>query len=903
MSVPDRAPAPVPGAGESVKTTCPYCGVGCGIIAAGAEQGGIAIKGDGAHPANFGRLCSKGLALAETIDHEQRLLHPAIDGVRASWDEALSAVADGFGQIIQEHGPDAVAFYVSGQLLTEDYYVANKLMKGFIGSANIDTNSRLCMSSAVTGHKRAFGSDTVGPCYEDLEQAAAIVLIGSNMAWCHPVLFRRIEKARERSGARLVVIDPRRTASCNGADYHLALRPGTDAALYNGLLAYLAEHRRVDAAYIQAHTRDYQSALGTARETAATIEAVAAFCDLDPDAVRAFYRLFAETEKLVSLFSMGINQSSSGVDKVNSIINAHLATGRIGKPGRGAFSITGQPNAMGGREVGGLASTLAAHMDFSAAEKDRVRRFWRAPRIADGPGLKAIDLFRAMHAGRVKALWIMATNPAVSLPDADFARAAMAHCELLVVSDCIAATDTADRARILLPALAWGEKSGTVTNSERCISRQRPFLKAAGEARADWWIISAVARRMGYGEAFDYRNAADIFREHARLSGFENNGQRDFDISALQTLDDAQYDALKPAQWPLNPANPRGTKRLFIDGHFYTADKRARFIPVAPQAPRASADERYPLLLNTGRIRDHWHTLTRTGKSARLSRHSQEPLAEIHPRTAARFGIGADELIEIESAWGRVLIRARITPTQREGEVFAPLHWNDQFSARARINAVVNPHVDPWSGQPEYKHTPVAIRAIPMPWHGFLLSRRECRLEALSYWSKLREAHNWRYEFANETVPDSGWIKKRIPDQQGRDGIDYDCIEYVDEYTRSARYLWFAEGVLQACLFSAGKYQQLPARDWLSRQFGEPEFGARQRARLLAGAPGPNRPDPGPTVCACFNVGKQTVLDFIRQTAAADLDSIGASLKAGTNCGSCRPELACLLEEAGRRPD
>ena len=898
MPVPPSLPVPIAGAGQGVKTTCPYCGVGCGIIATGTERGDVRIEGDAAHPANLGRLCSKGLALTDTIGHEQRLLHPVVKGVRAAWDEALAAVADGFNKVIREHGPDALAFYVSGQLLTEDYYVANKLMKGFIGRANIDTNSRLCMASAVAGHKRAFGGDTVGPCYEDLEQAEVIVLIGSNLAWCHPVLFRRIEQAREQSGARLLVIDPRRTASCDGAEAHLPLRPGTDALLYNGLLVYLAERGGIDTDYIEAHTQGYAAALATARERAATVEAVAAGCDLDVEAVRGFYRLFAETERVVSLFSMGVNQSSSGVDKVNSIINAHLATGRIGQPGRGAFSITGQPNAMGGREVGGLASTLAAHMDFSAAEKERVQRFWRSPAMAPGPGLKAVDLFRAVHAGRVKALWVMGANPAVSLPDADLARAALTRCELLVVSDCTAATDTARQADILLPALAWGEKSGTVTNSERCVSRQRAFLKAPGEARADWWMISAVARRMGYGDAFAYERAADIFREHARLSGFENRGRRAFDISALQALDNAQYEALAPVRWPVNAAHPEGAKRLLSDGRFYTADQRARLIPVQPRAPRSAADGRYPLLLNTGRVRDHWHTLTRSGRSARLSRHTPEPFAAIHPQTAARFGVTADDLVEIESAWGRALLRARVTPAQREGEVFAPLHWNDQFSAKARINAVVNPHVDPHSGQPEYKQTPARIRSAPMQWHGFLLCRRECELGALGYWSKMRERHNWRYEFAHESAAAGAGLRKQIQREYG--GED---LEYIDEWTGSARYLWFADGVLQAVLFTAGDYRQLPGRDWLCAQFGEPEFGAEQRARLLAGALAPNGADPGPTVCACFDVGRQTVLDFIRQTPAADIDRIGRSLKAGTNCGSCRPELAGLLSEAAGRCD
>ncbi|HUP92454.1 MAG TPA: molybdopterin-dependent oxidoreductase [Solimonas sp.] len=502
----------------AVRSTCPYCGVGCGVLASARE-----VVGDPQHPANAGKLCVKGSALGETLGLEGRLLYPEVEKQRVSWDTALAHVADGFRKMIAEHGPDAVAFYVSGQLLTEDYYVANKLMKGYIGSANIDTNSRLCMSSAVAGHKRAFGEDLVPVSYEDLELADLVVLVGSNTAWCHPILFQRIEAARERRPQmKLVVIDPRRTATCETADLHLPIRPGTDVALFNGLLAFLHEHGVADSGFVERHTQGVEAALASA-QAGSDVAKVARACGLDPAAVSEFFRLFARTPRVVTAFSQGVNQSSSGTDKVNAIINCHLLTGRIGKPGAGPFSITGQPNAMGGREVGGLANTLAAHLDFEPAHRALVQEFWGSPRIAARPGLKAVDLFGAIHAGQVKAVWIMATNPVVSLPDADRVRAALAKCELVVVSDVVRATDTSALAHVLLPAAAWGEKDGSVTNSERRISRQRKFLPLPGEARPDWWIVCEVARRMGFADGFAFESAHEVFDEHCRLSGYGNS--------------------------------------------------------------------------------------------------------------------------------------------------------------------------------------------------------------------------------------------------------------------------------------------------------------------------------------------------------------------------------------------
>jgi len=483
-----------------------------------AVDGGAEVSGDPEHPANRGALCSKGSALGDTVGLQGRLLRPQVRGVEVEWDVALDAVARGFGAAIERHGPDSVAFYVSGQLLTEDYYVANKLMKGFIGSANIDTNSRLCMSSAVAAHKRAFGEDLVPTTYEDLELADLIVLVGSNLAWCHPVLYQRIRKAKElRPSLRVVVIDPRRTPTCDMAELHLPLRAGTDVTLFNGLLIWLAQHQLVDRAFVDGRTRGAAQALLVAENTAGDIGAVARLCGLDARTLQDFYEWFGSTDRVVTLFSQGVNQSSSGTDKGNSIINAHLLTGRIGRPGTGPFSITGQPNAMGGREVGGLANTLAAHMELENAEHRRiVRDFWAAPRIAERAGLKAVDLFEAMHRGQLKAVWIIGTNPAVSLPNADRAREALRRCDLVVVSDCVAQTDTAVLAHILLPAAAWGEKEGTVTNSDRHISRQRSFLPVPGMARPDWWMICQVAQRLGFREGFNFSSVAEIF-EHLNI--------------------------------------------------------------------------------------------------------------------------------------------------------------------------------------------------------------------------------------------------------------------------------------------------------------------------------------------------------------------------------------------------
>lgn len=880
---------------KETRTTCPYCGVGCGIIISTDESGNISLKGDPDHPANFGRLCSKGSALDETLCIADRLLYPEVDGQICDWDTALDSVAGRLQAVIEEHGAESVAFYVSGQLLTEDYYVANKLMKGYLGSANIDTNSRLCMSSAVSAYKRAFGSDSVPCCYEDLEKADLIVLTGSNTAWCHPVVYQRIAQAKkDNPDLRIVVIDPRRTATCEIGDLHLPLTPGTDAILFNGLLSYLAEHQKHNIPYTSAFTEDVESTLAAARESAPDIDSVAQQCVLTEADIEQFYSLFAQTEKVVTLFSQGINQSSSGTDKGNAIINCHLLTGRLGQPGMGPFSITGQPNAMGGREVGGLANQLAAHMEINNPEhRQLVQAFWQSPRIADQEGLKAVDLFNAIENGKIRAVWIMATNPVVSLPEANRVRDALAQCELVIVSDNVAHTDTLDLAHIKLPALGWGEKDGTVTNSERRISRQRAFLSTHGEAKPDWWIISRVAKRMGFAKGFDYEHPAEIFDEHVRLTAHHNDGQRDLQLGGLGSVDRTHYEQLQPIQWPITTNRPYGSARLFAKGRFFHPDGKARFVPVVPRLPARNTSHRLPLRLNTGRVRDQWHSMTRSGKSPRLTRHIPEPYVEMHPQDAEQYHIEEGSLVTVHGEHGQVIVRARISEQQQPGDVFVPIHWNDQFAAAARIDTLITAETDPISGQPELKHAPVSVAPYQPAWHGFLLSRRPHQLDNIQYWNRSRGQGLWRYQLAGETQCDDWPTQARaMLENTDRAG---DWVEYLDPANMEYRAARLVNGRLESCLYIAHG-PELPGYDWLETLFESEQISGRQGIALLAGKPLDPEDDTGPTVCACFGVGRNTLCKSIREEGLDSVDAIGERLRAGTNCGSCIPELKVLLE-------
>ena len=900
---------------KTTQTTCPYCGVGCGVIAHVSQTSmgeKVQIEGDVQHPANLGKLCIKGSHLADTLGLKTRLLHP-ITGRKeqrqiSTWDHAISSIANKFQQCIDQYGRDSIAFYVSGQLLTEDYYVVNKFVKGYLGTANIDTNSRLCMSSAVAAHKRAFGEDLVPASYTDFEQTEMVVLVGSNTAWCHPVLYQRIMQAKEERDLFVVVIDPRFTATCEAADLHLPILPGQDVALFNGLLQYLQQNGHADLDFVTQHTQGLEQALASS-SIESSIESVAQRTGITIEKLTLFFQKFAQNEKIMSLFSMGVNQSSQGVDKANSIINCHLLTGKIGKPGSAPFSMTGQPNAMGGREVGGLANMLASHLDLDNPQHQQlVQDFWQSPVIARQPGLKAVDLFQAVESGKIKAIWIMATNPIVSLPDADQVKRALEKCEFVVVSDICLNTDTTQYADVLLPALGWGEKDGTVTNSERRISRQKAFLPAPGEAKADWWTISRVAKALGF-RGFDFKNSHDIFLEHARLSAYQNSSlsQREdtpnfryFNLQGLTHLGFAEYQNLTPIQWPVwDKQEVYQVDQLFSQGQFSHADGKARLVPTVAADPVHAISAEYPLILNTGRIRDQWHTMSRTGLSASLSQHRAEPYCELHPHDALKYGLKDAELVEVKSAWGSCVLRVQFSQNMRRGQIFAPIHWNDQFASDARIGKVVNPVVDPISGEPEFKHTPVMIQPFYTQWQGVLYVREgfeqqiQTMIENTVWWSKIQTTQAIRYELAD---------RRRFSDITGQiksllafDDESFEWLNLEDQTAHISHSVVLQDGQLIASFYIAPA-ALLPDRDWVAGLFRRERLSALHRKALLAGQAMSMGNSEGPLVCSCFKVGKNRIIQTIKDKNITHEKQVTACLKAGGNCGSCLPEIRGLIK-------
>ena len=780
---------------STIRTTCPYCGVGCGVLASIDEVGAVSVAGDPDHPANFGKLCSKGSALAQTLGSARRLTEPYYQNKLASmaqqqpitydshaysataalnnlastvptdWNSVLDDIATRLNETITKHGRDSIMFYVSGQLLTEDYYVANKFIKGFIGNNNIDSNSRLCMSSAVAGHKRAFGADLVPGNYDDLEACDLLVLVGSNMAWCHPILFGRFLAAKKANpNKKLIVIDPRRTDSCEFADLHLPIAAGTDTHLYNGLLHYLSEHGFADTGYIE-HGHGVDDALAAANVW--SIEKVAQACQISIDSILEFYQLVAANDKTVTAFSMGVNQSKSGTDKVNAIINTHLLTGRVGKPGASPFSLTGQPNAMGGREVGALANLLAAHLDLdNSVHRKLVADFWQVPQpIAPEVGIQACDTADAILDGRIKAIWIMATNPVVSLPDADKFRRALAVCDLVIVSDCSVDSDTVKCADIVLPAQGWGEKSGTVTNSERRISRQRAVKPALGLAKPDWWILSQVARRMGLS-GFDYDHPSEIFNEHVALTAFKNdpnqsesknNQPRYLNLAKdlpMPILNRADYEVMPPFQWGgaritstqvnLIAITPSDSASLPNFHHFHSHQRRQKTnkSDVKNRDKRHNTDcnpSTVNLRLITGRLRDQWHTMTRTGLAPQLNQHESVPTLTIHPNEAKQLGVEKGDYVQLHPRYEQILLNSEattidtnnfstdtdnieqtvlaqiaISDSMRVGDAFMPMHWSNAFASFARVGTLIPTVVDPYSGQPELKNSAIRMSAVPM---------------------------------------------------------------------------------------------------------------------------------------------------------------------------------------------
>lgn len=865
---------------SEVSSTCPYCGVGCGLnVSINSESGDSLVLASKTHPANFGRLCSKGSALGETlvgVKEGNRLTHPMIDGKVADWSQTISTIAQKIEDSIEQYGRNSIAFYLSGQLLTEDYYVANKLMKGFIGTANVDTNSRLCMSSAVAAYKRAFGSDAVPCSYEDLELADLIVLIGSNAAWTHPVLYQRMVAAKKNNPAlRVVLIDPRRTVSDDIADLHLPLAPSSDGFLFQGLFNYLQENNALDQAYIDEHTDGFAAAAQSAQKT--ELSEVVLKTGLDEADLLTFYRWFAETKKTVSFYSQGINQSATGTDKCNAIINCHLASGKIGYQGAGPFSITGQPNAMGGREVGGLANQLAAHMDFCAADTDRVRRFWQSPRIAQQPGLKAVDLFDAVDSGQIKVIWIMATNPAVSLPNSNLVRRALEKCPTVIVSD-ICHTDTSQYADVLLPAEGWSEKDGTVTNSERRISRQRAFRKAPGTAKPDWWAITQVASELGYKANFDYKSAYDIFIEHATLSGFENNGSRGFDISGLSNITEEQYTSLAPIQWPVTAAQPQGTQRLFTDGRFFTPTGRAQFISTQPQTAECFDAE---LLLNTGRLRDQWHTMTRTGLAPTLAGHDDVPFVQVNPKDASQHSLLDKQFARLESRFGEFLAQVSVTKEVAPGQLFSPIHWTDRFATNAVVGRVVSPETDPVSGQPELKATAVSIRPFDCKSWARVMSRKPIEREGWAYWLETKTANGFAYLLGvNQSMSWREWVVKTVCMETG-------YTHYTNPIKHSEFIAAHTDKQIELILSVQPNIAELPSLVW----FGDAFEGSLNKLKtLVRGELGA----PNKLICGCFKTSEKSIKQAI-ESGHTSAEQLSSELGCGSKCGSCRPEINRLL--------
>ncbi len=710
---------------HETRSVCCFCGVGCGVIVLAQGDRVIGVRGDPEHPANRGALCSKGMALHETVHLDDRLRFPLARAekgaplARVAWPEATARLAGVLHRALETRGPDALGLYLSGQLATEDYYALNKLAKGFLGTNHVDSNSRLCMSSAVAGYQRAFGVDGPPTCYEDLDHAELVLVVGANMAWCHPVLFRRLQTARERGGRRLVVLDPRRTPTADAADLHVAIRPGSDAVLLLGLLAELARRGRLDAAYVEAHTEGFATL--AAALPAFPPERLERECGVARETLARLADWWSAAGSALSLWAMGVNQSAHGTDTVSALVDLHLATGQLGRPGAGPVSLTGQPNAMGGREVGAMATMLAAHRDPGCeADRRELEALWGSGAIAAEPGRSAVELFEHAAAGGLDVLWIVATNPAVTLPDQTLVRRALERTPLVVVQDVVAATETARFADLLLPAAGWGEKSGTMTNSERGVARLRAAVRPPGEALPDWRIAALVADRLGHGRAFAWRDEGEVWSEH-----LASTAGRDCDMTGMTA---ARLET-RTLQWPCPGPDHGGTPRLYTDGRFPTPSGRARFVVPERLAPVEATSAAAPLVLTTTRLRDQWHTMTKTGGVARLRAHAPEPELEIAPSDAARLGVAQGARVTVRSARGSFTMAARVTDAVPEGMVAAPMHFGEAFAQGALVNVATHGAIDPISRQPELKHAAVRVEPVsaaePTPRERTLCACRE----------------------------------------------------------------------------------------------------------------------------------------------------------------------------------
>ena len=936
------------------KSTCPYCGVGCGVIIQSAGNQITGVKGDPDHPANFGRLCSKGSTLHLTasapVTLQTRLLQPMRRLQRSdapqpvSWDAALDYATDTFSQVIRDHGPDAVGFYVSGQLLTEDYYVFNKLAKGLIGTNNIDTNSRLCMSSAVAGYKKTLGADAPPNCYDDVKFAQTLFIVGSNTVFAHPVLFRRIEDAKRANPAqKRVVVDVRRTDTAETADLFLQIQPGTDVMLFNGMLHLMLWEGWLDRDFVDAHTSGFDALKATVRDY--TPDAVAATCGISKEDLMLATRLFAGTSEgdatrprspTLSLYCQGLNQSSSGTAKNAALINLHLATGQIGKPGAGPFSLTGQPNAMGGREVGGLANLLSAHRDLSNPDhRAEVAALWGLDKLGrsvpDKPGKTAVEMFQAAADGEIKALWIACTNPAQSMPDQATVRRALQRAEFVVVQEAFATTATCAFADLLLPATTWGEKEGTVTNSERRISRVQAAVEPPGSRdngpRHDWAIAVDFAQRLEAAlpvgpeqSLFPYPTPESIWNEHR-----ESTRGRDLDITGMS------YALLEatPLQWPMREDEVTGKARLYDDGIFPTPDGRARFAHVTYKPVAEPREARYPFSLTTGRLRDQWHGMSRTGTLGRLFGHVREPALQMHPQDMARRLLKEGDLVHITSKRGSIVAPVQASTEVAMSQTFMAMHWGEEFisgqsstgQALVGVNALTTSAYCPDSKQPEFKHAAVKVLKAELPWTLLAMAwlpADQALAVRTALQALMREfAFASCVPFANAVAMDSsterqGVLFRAAGTEPAPDALlalvesllqldSPEVVRYADKKRGQRRAMRLNRSSVNTTLEGFLLAGDTSAQSWIGALLQDEQPAQNYGRALLVAGSTPPVPvvSKGTVVCTCFNVTDMTIEVQLRQctgSAPARLAALQGALQCGTNCGSCLPQLQKLVK-------
>lgn len=893
---------------QITKSTCCYCGVGCGVLIE-TDAGRITgVRGDPEHPANFGRLCTKGASLHMSAREDYRLLQPMLRqsrgdmAVPTTWDGALNQAADEFERIIRAHGPDAVAFYISGQLMTEDYYVFNKLAKGLIGTNNVDTNSRLCMSSAVAGYKQTLGADAPPCCYADIAQAGVILIAGANPAVAHPIAFRYIEDARSANpNLKVIVVDPRRTETAAIADLHLQIKPGTDVALFNGMLNILANEDLLDQDYIAAHTEGFAALQERVREFPPAI--AANLCGINTGDLLLAARWFAGSGPALSLYCQGLNQSAHGTHNNAALIHLHLATGQIGKPGAGPFSLTGQPNAMGGREVGGLSNLLSAHRDLANPEhRAEVARLWGVPFVPAAPGQAAVDLFRSLKSGKIKAVWIACTNPAQSMPNQPEIRAALQAAEFVVLQEAYANTDTAAFADLLLPASGWGEKHGTVTNSERRITRVHSAVPPPGEARHDWQIVVDFARRLGErlhapgARLFPYTTAEEIFNEHR-----ESTRGRDLDITGLSY---GLLEAQGPQQWPFPEGATSGRERLYADGMYPTANGKAKFVLVEHQTTADAPDAERPISLLSGRMRDHWHGMSRTGSVPRLFNLEDEPLLTMHPCDMRHRGLEDGALARVKNARGSFVVRVAAGAGLLKGRAWMPMHWGSQFMNSPGLNTIACDSTDPYSKQPELKHTAVQITAAGLAYPLAVIRRCASHGDALQLLEKGRPLLS---EFPYATI---GLYGRSAPLVVFRAAMDVapgegvltrlDSLFALNSNEAGMVYEDASRQVSKKAVVNDGRLAgvrmagETMAQAWLKSAMAEDELDVSLlRFALAPSAKAPKSIEARNIVCKCADVSDRQITDAI--AAGFDLARLQEKLKCGTFCGSCVPDIKRML--------